>query len=166
MTRSSILPLALGLALLPLAALAASDTSGASGSVGTQSFSGPLKLQKTFFETQNASGAALNPGSNDYGSVLRFKCANTAGCFVIVHANAQVIGGVSETNPSAIGIKLNGNPINSPYNTVVPVGSFTVMNYQTGASIPYGDHSISTSVYVTNSASLYRYNTEVKLYKP
>ncbi len=167
MIRSSILFVAsCGFAVFSLAAHAGSDTSQATGRAGTQAFTGPLKLQRTYFESGTAGGAVMNPGSNTYGNVLPVKCLNTSGCYVIVNANAQLGGGVSETNPSAIAIQINGAPINSPYNTIVPIGGFTVMNYQTGASIPYGDHTLSTSVYVTNSANLYRYNTEVKLYRP
>ena len=151
-------------ALLAVGAHAAADTSGKKGDVGTAAFSGGLKLQKTWFETANASGAALVAGANPYGSSLNVSCTNTAGCYIIVNANAQ-IGAIATVNPAAMTIKVNGVAINSPYNTPIGTTSFTVMSYQTGISVPVGNHVVTTEVFVNNAATLYRYNTEVKLYK-
>ena len=165
MSRPLISVLALATAaLFAVTAHAAADTSGKTDKVGVQAFTGALKLQKTYFETATASGAALASGSNPYGSALAISCTNTAGCFVIVNANAQVQG-IATVNPSAITIKVNGVSINSPFNTPVSTSSFTVMNYQTGISVPLGNHTITTEVFVSSATSLYRYNTEVKLYK-
>ena len=165
MSRSLIPLMALATsALLAAGAQAASDTSGRKGDVGVAAFSPQLKLQKTWFETANGSGAALVAGPNAYGSTQTVSCTNTAGCYIIVNANAQVAG-IATVNPSALTIKVNGSAINSPYNTPIPTTSFTVMNYQTGISVPTGNHTVSTEVFVTTATGLYRYNTEIKLYK-
>ena len=166
MSRSMISAVALAAsALLCVSTYAAgSDAAGKKGDVGTAAFSGGLKLQKTWFETASASGAALASGFNPYGSTLTVSCTNAAGCYIIVNANAQV-GGVATVNPSAISIKVDGIAINAPFNTPVATTSFTVMNYQTGIFVATGNHVVTTEVYVTSATALYRYNTEVKLYK-
>ena len=166
MSRSMIPTIALAVsALLSVSTYAAgSDAAGKKGDVGTAAFSGGLKLQKTWFETANASGAALASGFNSYGSTLNVSCTNAAGCYIIVNANAQV-GAISTVNPSAISIKVNGASINAPFNTPVSTSSFTVMSYQTGIFVNTGNHVVTTDVYVTTATTLYRYNTEVKLYK-
>lgn len=151
-------------ALLSQSALAGADVSGAKNLVQPQAFTAGLKLLKTYFETNNANGAALASGFNPYGSTQSVNCTVTAGCFIMVNANVQVAG-VATVNPSAITIKVNGVTINSPFNTPVSTTSFTVMTYQTGVAVPLGTHTVSTEVYVSTATSLHRYNTEVKLYK-
>lgn len=167
MSRFLMTALSLALASTTLQAAGPSEapgTAAASSQVGTQAFTNGLKLLKTSFESQSANGAALVPGFNAYGSTLNLSCNNAAGCFVIVNANVQ-LGSGAVSNPAAISIKLNGTSISAPYNTVVPTTSFTVMTYQTGIAIPLGNHTISTEVYSTVATALYRYNTEVKLYR-
>ena len=157
---------AAALSVLSPAAMARSgDVNGAAAlNAGPAAFTGALKLQKTYFETATASGAALAAGFNPYGSTQTVNCANTAGCFIIVNANAQVAG-VASVNPSAIVIKVDGAAINAPFNTPVSTTSFTVMHYQTGIAVPLGSHTVTTEVYVSSPTTLHRYNTEIKLYK-
>lgn len=151
-------------ALLSLSAWAGSDVSSAKANVQPQAFTAGLKLLKTYFETNNANGAALVSGFNPYGSSQTVTCGATTGCFIMVNANAQVAG-VATVNPSAIVIKVDGVTINSPFNTPVSTTSFTVMTYQTGIAVATGSHTVTTEVYVSNATTLHRYNTEVKLYK-
>ena len=165
MSRHLISVLALATAtLFAVGAQAGAHTAGKSGSVGAQTFTGALELQKTYFETNSAGGAALVAGPNAYGSVLNINCSNAAGCYVIINANAQVQG-IATVNPSAITIKVDSAAINSPFNTPVSTSSFTVMNYMTGISVPLGNHTVSTEVYVSSPTNLYRYNTQVKVDK-
>jgi hypothetical protein len=151
-------------ALLCLSAYAGSDVSGARKGAQPEAFSAALKLQKTYFETNNANGAALVSGFNAYGSTQTVNCTVSAGCFIMVNANVQVAG-IATVNPSAVVIKVDGVTINSPFNTPVSTTSFTVMTYQTGIAVPLGTHTVSTEVYVSNATTLHRYNTEIKLYR-
>ncbi|MBQ0929480.1 hypothetical protein [Ideonella alba] len=151
-------------ALLSLSAWAGSDVSSAKANVQPQAFTAGLKLLKTYFETNNANGTALVSGFNPYGSTQTVNCTATAGCFIMVNANAQVAG-VATVNPSAIVIKVDGATINAPFNTPVSTTSFTVMTYQTGIAVTTGTHTVTMEAYVSNPTTLHRYNTEVKLYK-
>ena len=151
-------------AMFAVVAHAGSDAASKQGDVGTAAFSGALKLQKTYNEVGQGSGQALVAGFNPYGSTLTVSCTNSAGCFLIVNANAQVRG-VATANPTAIGIKVDGGYINAPFANVVSTTSFTVVSYQTGVAIPLGNHTVSTDFYTTQATNLYQYNTEVKLYK-
>lgn len=165
----SLLPtaaLVLSAALAMTAAHAAGADAGGHGASPAQmlAMTGPLKLQKTYFENANANGAALASGFNSYGSSQTVNCGVTAGCFIIVNANVQVAG-TANVNPSAISIKVDGTSINAPFNTPVSTTSFTVMSYQTGIAVAFGNHTVSTDVYVTSATTMYRYNTEIKLYK-
>ena len=158
---------ALSLALVSSAVFAAgADPAAAANSrTGTLAFTGGLKLQKLYHDVGSAGGAAIPAATiTPYGSTLNISCTNAAGCYIIVNANVQ-IGAISTVNPAAMTIKVNGLAINSPYNTPIGTTSFTVMSYQTGISVPVGNHVVTTEVFVNNAATLYRYNTEVKLYK-
>ncbi|MFO1338657.1 MAG: hypothetical protein U1F53_10570 [Burkholderiaceae bacterium] len=42
---------------------------------------------------------------------------------------------------------------------------FTSFNHRGGVSVPLGNHTVSTAIYVGVAASLYNYNTTVQLYK-
>jgi hypothetical protein len=150
--------------LMSQTALAGSDVSGAKKGAQPEAFSAGLKLLKTYFETNNANGTALASGFNVYGSAQTVNCTVSAGCYILVNANAQVAAAAA-INPSAIVIKVDGTTINAPFNTPVSTSSFTVMTYQTGIAVPVGNHTVTTEVYVTSATTLHRYNTEVKLYK-
>jgi hypothetical protein len=151
-------------ALLCLSAMAGADVAGTRKGAQPEAFSAALKLQKTYFETGTANGAALAAGFNPYGSTQTVNCTVTAGCTILVNANVQV-GAAATINPSAIVIKVDGATINAPFNTPVSTSSFTVMTYQTGIPVPTGTHTVSTEVYVSSATTLHRYNTEIKLYK-
>jgi hypothetical protein len=124
------------------------------------------KLLKTYFDT-DAPSSSLVAGFNTVGTPLTVNCTNTAGCTVAANMNAQ-ISAVAVENAAAICLKVNGDYPNCPYNAIVRPGSgFQIMNYQTFTSVPMGSSTIEMEVYSGQAGSvLYRWNKEIKLYKP
>jgi hypothetical protein len=135
---------------------------------GSQGFaiSTAHKLLKTYLETGNA-GSGIVAGFNPYGSVASVTCTNTAGCTIAVSANAQ-LGMVAAANAAAVCVKIDGAYVNCPYNHTVPAGSsFEVLSYQTfQEALALGTHTVSVEVFSSQPTTLYRFNTEIKLYKP
>ncbi|MFO1338720.1 MAG: hypothetical protein U1F53_10890 [Burkholderiaceae bacterium] len=124
------------------------------------------KLQRTYFDT-DAPGSSLIAGFNTVGTALTVNCTNTAGCTVAANMNAQ-IAAVGTENAAAICLKVNGSYVNCPFNAIVRAGGgYQVMNYQTFTSVPLGNSTIEMEVYSSQAGSaLYRWNKEIKLYKP
>lgn len=124
------------------------------------------KLQKTYFDT-DAPGSALASGFNTVGTPLTISCTNTAGCTVAANMNAQ-IAAVGTENAAAICMKVDGAYVNCPFNAIVRAGGgYQVMNYQTFTSVAVGNHTVEMEVYSSQAGSaLYRWNKEIKLYKP
>ena len=125
---------------------------------------GPLKLLKTYFET-DAPASAVNVGFTPYGSTFTVNCPGSApACTIMINANMQ-LAAAATANPAAICLKVDGSYVNCPFNTVVPTSSYTVLNYQSGISVAPGAHTVSVEAYSSQSTTLHRYNTEVKLFK-
>jgi hypothetical protein len=115
-------------------------------------------------ETGNPS-MALVSGFNPYGSATTVKCTVTAGCLIEVAANAQLSMGANP-NSAAICVKIDGAYLSCPYNHTLPAGSsYEVMSYQTSQAVALGTHVVETEVYSAQPSGLYRFNTEVQLYK-
>lgn len=152
--------------VLSLSAHAASDAAGVkAGKISGDAISTSHKLQKTFFDT-DAPGSALNPGFNVVGTTLNLSCTNTAGCTVAGNFNAQ-IAAIGSENAAAICLMIDGGYINCPYNAIIRAGGgYQVANYQTFAPVAYGNHTVEMHVYVNSGTTLYRWNKEIKLYKP
>jgi hypothetical protein len=127
-------------------------------------FSAPHKLQKTYLETGNPVSAVV-AGFNPYGSAVSVNCTVTAGCTIEITANAQ-LGNVASENATALCPKVDGAYLSCPYNKIYRPGSgFEVMTYQTFVDVPLGTHTVEMEVYSSQPTSLYRFNTEVQLYK-
>lgn len=125
---------------------------------------GPFKLKSTYMETGN-SGAALVAGFNPYGSSTTVNCTVSSGCMIEVDANVQ-LSQTSSANAAAVCIKIDGAYLSCPFNHIYGVGSgFEVMSYQTSQAVAQGTHVVQTEVYSSQATSLYRFNTEVQLYK-
>lgn len=123
------------------------------------------KLQKTYFDT-DATGVVINPGFNVVGTALTVNCANAAGCTIAADMNAQ-LGAVATENAAAICMMVDGGYINCPFNGIIRAGGgYQVMNYQTFTSVALGNHTVEMHVYSTQATNLYRWNKEIKLYKP
>ncbi len=135
--------------------------------VSGQAISTSHKLQKTYFDTNNESGLALGAGTfTTVGTQLTVNCANTAGCTIAGNLNAQLGAGASENN-AALCLVIDGSSISCPFNTIIRAGGgFQVMHYQTFASVPLGNHTVDMQVYSSTASTLYRWNKEIKLYKP
>ena len=125
------------------------------------------KLQKTFFDTANESGLALGAGSfTTVGTQLTVNCANAAGCTIAGNLNAQLGAGASENN-AALCLFVDGVSVSCPFNTIIRAGSgYQVMHYQTFISVAFGNHTVDMQVYSNTASALYRWNKEIKLYKP
>lgn len=167
MSRSLILAFAAATATLALGAQAAGEPLGVKSAarMAPEAINTSHKLQKTYFDTDNTS-SALNAGFNNVGTALTLSCTNTAGCTVAGDFNAQ-IGAIATENTAAICLVVDGSSVNCPFNAIVrPGGGFQVMNYQTFTSVAYGSHTVQMQVYVTQPTTLYRWNKEIKLYKP
>ena len=112
------------------------------------------KLQKTYFDT------------DANGTTLTVNCANTAGCTIAADMNAQ-LGAVATENAAAICMMVDGGYINCPFNGIIRAGGgYQVMNYQTFTNVALGSHTVEMHVYSTQATNLYRWNKEIKLYKP
>ncbi|MBI5272269.1 MAG: hypothetical protein HY856_21665 [Burkholderiales bacterium] len=167
MSRSIQLALAAAAAAIALGAQAAGEPPGVKSQAkqGTEAISTAHKLLKTYFDTDSA-GVALAAGFNPVGTTLTLNCTNTAGCTIAGDFNAQ-IAAIGSENAAAICMMVDGGYVNCPYNAIVRAGGgFQVMNYQTFTSVAYGSHTVEMHVYTNNPTTLYRWNKEIKLYKP
>jgi hypothetical protein len=153
-------------AFLSFGAHAASDAAGVkAGKISGESISTSHKLQKTYFDT-DVPGSGLASGFNVVGTTLTLNCANAAGCTVAGNFNAQ-IAAIGSENAAAICLMIDGGYINCPYNAIIRGGGgYQVMTYQTFAPVAYGNHTVEMHVYVNSATTLYRWNKEIKLYKP
>jgi hypothetical protein len=153
-------------AVLSFSAHAGSDAAGVkAGKISGDAIGTSHKLQKTFFDT-DASSKALVSGFNVVGTTLTVNCANTAGCTVAGNFNAQ-LAAIGSENAAAICLMIDGGYVNCPYNAIIRPGSgFQIMNYQTFAGVAYGNHTVEMHVYVNSATTLYRWNKEIKLYRP
>ena len=153
-------------AVLSFSAHAGSDAAGEkAGKISGEAISTSHKLQKTYFDT-DAPGSALAAGFNVVGTTLTRNCANTAGCTVAGNFNAQ-IAAIGSENAVAICLMVDGGYINCPYNGIIRAGGgYQVVNYQTFTSVALGNHTVEMHVYVNSATTLYRWNKEIKLYKP
>ena len=157
---------ALAATVFSLGAQAGSDAAGVkAGKISGDAIGTSHKLQKTYFDT-DATGVALASGFNVVGTTLNLSCTNTAGCTVAGNFNAQ-IAAIGSENAAAICLMIDGGYINCPYNAIIRAGSgYQVANYQTFAPVAYGNHTVEMHVYVNSATTLYRWNKEIKLYKP
>ena len=153
-------------AALSFSAHAGSDAAGVkAGKISGDAISTSHKLQKTYFDT-DAPGSALAAGFNVVGTTLTLNCANTAGCTVAGNFNAQ-IAAIGSENAVAICLMVDGGYVNCPYNAIIRGGGgYQVANYQTFTSVALGNHTVEMHVYVNSATTLYRWNKEIKLYKP
>ncbi|MFO1338719.1 MAG: hypothetical protein U1F53_10885 [Burkholderiaceae bacterium] len=152
----------LSLSQTALAAKAGADKDRAHA----EAFSSQLKLQKTYHEVGSAGGLAI-PASTitDYGSTQAVSCTSSTGCYVLVEAEAQIAPTASESS-TAICVRVNGVSTDGcPFLTRSSTTGFTSFNHRGGVSVPLGNHTVSTAIYVGVAASLYNYNTTVQLYK-
>ncbi|HJV68360.1 hypothetical protein [Ideonella sp.] len=164
---------------LPLAAVAAVAVSAsalaggeppgleAAGKVSPMAISTSHKLLKSFFDTANEGGKPLGAGSfTTVGSQLTLNCANTAGCTIAGNFSAQLGAGASENN-AAVCVVVDGASVSCPFNSIIrPGGGFQVMNYQTFTSVALGNHTVDMQVFSSTASTLFRWNKEIKLYKP
>jgi hypothetical protein len=125
------------------------------------------KLQKTYFDTANEGGLALAASSfTTVGTQLTVNCANAAGCTIAGNLNAQLSGGASENN-AALCLVIDGASLSCPFNTLIRAGGgFQVMHYQTFGFVPLGNHTVDMQVFSGTASALFRWNKEIKLYKP
>ena len=170
MLRSVQFCLLAAAAALSLGAQAKGEPPGLKGNQAQaqpQAISTSHKLQKTYFDTNNENGLALGAGSfTTVGAQLNLNCDNAAGCTIAINGNAQLAAGASDNN-AALCLLIDGVSISCPFNTIIRAGSgFQIMNYQTFASVALGNHSVDMSVYSGAASALYRWNKEVKQYKP
>lgn len=170
MLRSVQFCLLAAAAALSLGAQAKGEPPGLKGNLAQaqpQAISTSHKLQKTYFDTFNESGLPLAAGSfTTVGTQLTVNCANAAGCTIAINGNAQLAAGASE-NTAALCLQIDGASISCPFNTIIRAGSgFQIMNYQTFASVALGNHTVDMAVFSSTASALYRWNKEVKLYKP
>lgn len=167
MTRSLILAVAAAAASFALGAQAAGEPPGVKSAarMAPEAIGTAHKLQKTYFDTDSAA-TSLSVGFNTVGTTLTLSCTNTAGCTVAGNFNAQIAATSSE-NTAAICLVVDGGAVNCPFNAIVrPGGGYQIMNYQTFTSVAYGSHTVQMQVYTTQPTTLYRWNKEIKLYKP
>ena len=132
-----------------------------------QAISTVHKLSKTYFDTASAGGLALGAGTfTTVGTQLTVNCNNAAGCVIAGNLNAQLSTSAAVNN-AAVCLVIDGASVNCPFNAIIPTsGGYVVMNYQTFASVPLGNHTVDMQVYTNQASALYRWNKEIKLYKP
>lgn len=157
-------------AALSLGAQAKGEPPGLKGNqaqAAPQAISTAHKLLKSYFDTNNEVGLPLGAGTfTTVGTQLTVNCANTAGCTIAGNLNAQLSGGASENN-AAVCLVIDGGSISCPFNTIIRAGGgFQVMTYQTFAFVPLGNHTVDMTVFSSTASALYRWNKEIKLYKP
>jgi hypothetical protein len=100
------------------------------------------------------------------GTQLTVNCANTAGCTIAANLSAQVAAVATENN-AAVCLVIDGAGVNCPYNSIIRAGGgFVVMSYQASAPVAFGNHTVDMWVFPNVATSLYRWNKEIKLYKP
>lgn len=170
MLRSVQFCLLAAAAALSLGAQAKGEPPGLKGNQALaqpQAISTSHKLQKTYFDTNNESGLVLGAGTfTTVGTQLTVNCANAAGCTIAGNLNAQLSAGASENN-AALCLVIDGSSLSCPFNTIIRAGSgFQVMHYQTFGFVPLGNHTVDMQVYSNAASALYRWNKEIKLYKP
>jgi hypothetical protein len=163
----STLTLALVSTALFAAPQAGADMAAAAkGSTGTLAFTGGLKLQKLYHDVGSAGGAAIPAAIiTPYGSTLNVSCTNTAGCYIVIEAEAQVASTATEAS-TALCVRVNGVSTDGcPFLTRTSTVGFTSFNHRGGVSVPTGNHVVTTHIYTGVASALYNYNTEVKLLK-
>lgn len=167
MSRTIQLTLAAAAAAIAFAAHATGEPPGikARANVSPQAISTSHKLQKTFFDT-DSSAMSLVSGMNTVGTQLTVNCANTAGCTIAGNLNAQLAATATE-NSAAICLVVDGSSVSCPFNAIIRGGGgFQLMNYQTFTNVALGNHTVDMWVYTSQATTLYRWNKEIKLYKP
>jgi hypothetical protein len=164
-SKTTIIALA-ATALLSLSSLAHAGSGVDKAKAQAEAFSVPLKLTKVYHEVGNAGGSAI-PASTitQYGSTQTVNCTATAGCYVLIEAEAQVAPTASEA-ASAICLRVDGvSTDNCPFLTRVPTTGFTSFSHRGGVSVATGTHTVTTHIYTSVAGALHNYNTEVKLLK-
>jgi hypothetical protein len=153
-------------AVLSFSAHAGSDAAGVKGGkISGQAIGTSHKLQKTYFDT-DATGTALAAGFNAVGTTLTLNCANTAGCTVAGNFNVQ-LAAIGSENAAAICLMVDGGYVNCPYNAIIRAGSgYQIANYQTFTSVALGNHTVEMHVFLNSPTTMYRWNKEIKLYRP
>lgn len=166
MFRPLISVLSLALASSAVFAAGADPAAAANSRTGTLAFTGGLKLQKLYHDVGSAGGAAIPAATiTPYGSTLNISCTNTAGCYVVVEAEAQIAATATEAS-TALCVRVNGVSTDGcPFLTRTSTTGFTSFNHRGGVSVPTGNHVITTHIYTGVASTLYNYNTEVKLLK-
>lgn len=167
MSQIAKLSLAVAAAAFAFSAYAGGEPPGVhSGKkVSPEAINTAHKLTKTYFDTDSAA-VTINAGFNVVGTTLTLNCANTAGCTIAADMNAQLAAAATE-NAAAICMMVDGGYINCPFNGIIRAGSgYQIMNYQTFTTVALGNHTVEMHVYSTQPTTLYRWNKEIKLYKP
>ncbi|MBQ0929482.1 hypothetical protein KAK07_14695 [Ideonella sp. 4Y16] len=164
-SKTPILTLA-ATALLTLSSLAMAGSGADKAKAQPEAFSTPLKLLKVYHEVGNAGGTAIPAATiTQYGSTQTVNCTATAGCYVMVVAEAQVAPTASEAS-SAICLRVDGvSTDNCPFLTRVPTTGFTSFSHRGGVSVTTGTHTVTTHVYTSVASALHNFNTEVRLLK-
>ena len=169
MSRHVISALALALAssfAFAAGPQAGADPSAASKGIGATAFTGGLKVQKLYHEVGNAGGTAIPAATiTQYGSSLTVSCTNTAGCYILAEAEAQIAATASEAS-TALCIRVNGVSTDGcPFLTRSPTTGFTSFNHRGGVSVPVGTHVVTTHIYTGVADALHNYNTQVTVAK-
>lgn len=163
----STLTLALASTALWAAPQAGADMAAANkGGNSTEAFTGGLKLQKIYHDVGTASGAAIPAAAiTPYGSTLNVSCTNTAGCYLVIEAEAQIASTATEAS-TALCLRVDGTSTDGcPFLTRTSTTGFTSFSHRGGVSVPTGNHVVTTHIYTGVASALYNYNTEVKLLK-
>lgn len=153
-------------ALLSLSTLAMAGAGVESRKAQPESFSSALKLQKIYHEVGNGSGAAIPAATiTQYGSTLTVSCTASAGCYVLVNAEAQIAPTASEAS-TALCIRVDGVSTDGcPFLTRSSTVGFTSFNHRGGVAVGIGTHTVTTHIYTGVAGALHNFNTEVKLLK-
>ncbi|MBN8486673.1 MAG: hypothetical protein J0M20_02920 [Burkholderiales bacterium] len=153
-------------ALLSLSSLAMAGAGVEKAKAQPEAYSTGMKLQKLYHEVGSAGGAAIPAATiTQYGSTLTVNCTSSAGCYVLVDAEAQISSTATEAS-TALCIRIDGVSTDGcPFLTRTSTTGFTSFNHRGGVSVTTGTHTVTTHVYTGVASALYNFNTEVKLLK-
>ncbi len=130
-----------------------------------EAFTTQLKLQKTYHEVGSGSGSTIPAATiTAYGSTQTVSCTVSAGCYVLVEAEAQIAP--TAESSTAICVRVDGVSTDGcPFVTRSSPNGYTALNHRGGVAVALGSHTVTTHIYVGTASALWNYNTTVQLYK-